>query len=126
VKSRLPHKAQPVPPIYQPEVAAEAIYWAAHHRRREVHVGWSTQQAIWGNKLAPGLRDRHLARTGYQGQQTDEPADGDRPDNLWAPVDSDGDDRGAHGTFDHQDWLLAGAAGVTGAAGIAALRRRKR
>jgi NAD(P)-dependent dehydrogenase (short-subunit alcohol dehydrogenase family) len=139
-KSRLPHKAQPVPPIYQPEVAAEAIYWAAHHRRREVHVGWSTQQAIWGNKLAPGLLDRYLARTGYQGQQTDEPADSDRPNNLWAPVDSDSDDRGAHGTFDdrardasaelwateHQDWLLAGAAGVTGAAGIATLRRRRR
>jgi NAD(P)-dependent dehydrogenase (short-subunit alcohol dehydrogenase family) len=137
VKSRLPHKAQPVPPIYQPEVAAEAIYWAAHHQRREVHVGWSTQQAIWGTKFAPGLLDRYLARTGYQGQQTDQPADPHRPNNLWEPVDGEGADRGAHGTFDdrarerspelwateHQDWLLAGA-GIASVAGIAALVRR--
>jgi NAD(P)-dependent dehydrogenase (short-subunit alcohol dehydrogenase family) len=137
VKSRLPHKAQPVPPIYQPEVAAEAIYWAAHHQRREVHVGWSTQQAIWGTKFAPGLLDRYLARTGYKGQQTDQPADPHRPNNLWEPVDGEGADRGAHGTFDdrarerspelwateHQDWLLAGA-GIASVAGIAALVRR--
>ncbi|MCA1724997.1 MAG: SDR family oxidoreductase, partial [Thermomicrobia bacterium] len=137
VKSRLPHKAQPVPPIYQPEVAAEAIYWAAHHRRREVHVGWSTQQAIWGTKFAPGLLDRYLARTGYQGQQTDQPADPHRPNNLWEPVDGTGTDRGAHGTFDdrardgstelwaveHRD-LLLGTAGIAGVAGIAALVRR--
>src|SRR5687767_9952429 len=71
VKSRLPRKAQPVPPIYQPEVAAEAIYWAAHHNRRELLVGWSTMQAVWGNKLVPGLIDRYLARTGYEGQQHD-------------------------------------------------------
>ena len=137
VKSRLPHKAQPVPPIYQPEVAAEAIYWAAHHKRREVHVGWSTQQAIWGNKFVPALLDRYLGRTGYTAQQTDEPADPHRPNNLWEPVDGNGADRGAHGTFDdrardrsaelwateHQDWLLAGA-GIAGVAGIAALVRR--
>ncbi len=139
VKSRLPHKAQPVPPIYQPEVAAEAIYWAAHHKRREVHVGWSTQQAIWGTKFAPGLLDRYLARTGYEGQQTDQPADPHRPNNLWEPVDGDGADHGAHGTFgdqsrdrsselwatEHQDWLLAGV-GIAGVAGIAALVRRGR
>jgi len=137
VKSRLPHKAQPVPPIYQPEVAAEAIYWAAHHKRREVHVGWSTQQAIWGTKFAPGLLDRYLARTGYQGQQTDQPADPHRPNNLWEPVDGDGTDHGAHGAFgdrsrdrsselwatEHQEWLLAGV-GIASVAGIAALRRR--
>lgn len=137
VKSRLPHKAQPVPPIYQPEVAAEAIYWAAHHKRREVHVGWSTQQAIWGTKFAPGLLDRYLARTGYKGQQTDQPADPHRPNNLWEPVDGDGADHGAHGTFgdrsrtnspelwatEHQEWLLAGV-GIASIAGIAALRRR--
>lgn len=140
VKSRLPHKAQPVPPIYQPEVAAEAIYWAAHHRRREVHVGWSTQQAIWGTKFAPGFLDRYLGRTGYTGQQTDEPADPNRPNNLWEPVDGEGTDRGAHGTFDdrardgstelwateHQEWLLAGAAGIASVAGIAALARRNK
>ncbi|MCA1723314.1 MAG: SDR family oxidoreductase, partial [Thermomicrobia bacterium] len=137
VKSRLPHKAQPVPPIYQPGVAAEAIYWAAHHKRREVHVGWSTQQAIWGTKFAPGLLDRYLARTGYKGQQTDQPADPHRPNNLWEPVDGDGTDHGAHGTFgdrsrersselwatEHQEWLLAGV-GIASVAGIAALRRR--
>ncbi len=139
VKSRLPHKAQPVPPIYQPEVAAEAIYWAAHHKRREVHVGWSTQQAIWGTKFAPGLLDRYLARTGYQGQQTDQPADPHRPNNLWEPVDGDGTDHGAHGTFgdrsrsrsselwatEHQEWLLAGV-GIASVAGIAARIRRGR
>jgi short-subunit dehydrogenase len=140
VKSRLPHKAQPVPPIYQPEVAAEAIYWAAHHKRREVHVGWSTQQAIWGTKFAPGLLDRYLARTGYTGQQTDQAADPTRPNNLWEPMDGDGADRGAHGTFDdrardrsaelwaveHRDALLAGTVGIAGVAGIAALVRRGR
>src|SRR5216117_1147191 len=60
VKSRLPHKAQPVPPIFQPEVGARAVYWAAHHRRREVLVGWPTVQAVWGQKLIPGLLDRYL------------------------------------------------------------------
>jgi len=137
VKSRLPHKAQPVPPIYQPEIAAEAIYWAAHHKRREVHVGWSTQQAIWGTKFFPGLLDRYLGLTGYAGQQTDEPATPDQPSNLWNPVDNDRD-FGAHGRFDnrsrtvsaelwvteHQDWLLAGVAGIASVAGIAALARR--
>src|ERR671931_1437991 len=73
VKSRLPHKAQPVPPIYQPEVAAEAIVWAAHHPRREFYVGFSTVKAIVGNKLVPGLGDWYLARTCYEAQQTDGP-----------------------------------------------------
>src|SRR5581483_6328125 len=73
VKSRLPHKAQPVPPIYQPEVPAEAIYWAGHHRRREVMVGTSTVKAVEGNKVIPGLLDRFLARKGFSGQQTEEP-----------------------------------------------------
>jgi NAD(P)-dependent dehydrogenase (short-subunit alcohol dehydrogenase family) len=97
VKSRLPRKARPVPPIFQPEVAAEAIYWAAHHDRREVYVGWPTVKAIVGNKLVPGLADRYLARTGYDAQQTGEPADLNRPDNLWDTVPGD---HGAHGVFD--------------------------
>jgi short-subunit dehydrogenase len=101
VKSRLPHKAQPVPPIFQPEVAARAIVWAVDHSRREVAVGWPTVKAILGNKLAPGLLDRYLARTGYDGQQTDELADPDRPHNLWTAVD-DQTDHGAHGVFDHR------------------------
>jgi NAD(P)-dependent dehydrogenase (short-subunit alcohol dehydrogenase family) len=71
VKSRLPRRPQPVPPIYQPEVAAEAIYWAAHHNRRELYVGMSTVKAIVGNKIVPGLLDRFLGRNGYEAQQYD-------------------------------------------------------
>lgn len=97
VKSRLPHKAQPVPPIYQPEVGARAVYWAAHHKRREVYVGASTVIVIIGNKFVPGLGDWYLSRTGYKGQQTGEPENPHRPDNLYEPVNSD---PGAHGTFD--------------------------
>lgn len=96
VKSRLPRKAQPVPPIFQPEVAAEAIFWAAHNKRRELWVGGPTVQAILANRVAPGLLDRYLGRTGYDAQQTSETEDPNRPDNLWRPV---GGDHGAHGTF---------------------------
>jgi NAD(P)-dependent dehydrogenase (short-subunit alcohol dehydrogenase family) len=96
VKSRLPNKAQPVPPIYEPEVAARAIYWAAHHDRREVEVGFPTVEAIFGNKFIPGLLDRYLGRTGFAAQQTDEPRPADQPDNLWSPLPGDA---GAHGTF---------------------------
>jgi len=97
VKSRLPRRAQPVPPIFQPEVAARAIVWAAHQRRREVWVGGPTVRAILADKLAPGYADRQLARTGYDAQQTDEPADPTRPHNLWRPLAGD---HGAHGRFD--------------------------
>jgi NAD(P)-dependent dehydrogenase (short-subunit alcohol dehydrogenase family) len=97
VKSRLPRKPQPVPPIYQPEIAAEAIYWAAHHDRRELYVGMSTVDAIIGNKIAPGLLDHYLGRTGYDAQQYDGYEDPERPDNLWKPVPHD---YGAHGDFD--------------------------
>ena len=98
VKSRLPRKAQPVPPIFQPEVAADAIHWAAHQRRRELWVGLPTAAVIVGNRLIPGAGDHYLARTGYDAQQTEEPEDPDRADNLWDPVD-ERDDRGAHGVF---------------------------
>src|SRR5579883_857823 len=111
VKSRLPHKAQPVPPIYEPEVGARAVVWAAHHDRREIYVGGSTVEAIEGNKIMPGLLDKYLARKGYAAQQTSAPEDADRPDNLWDPVDSNSD-YGAHGSFDnrahkfsYQSWL---------------------
>lgn len=97
VKSRLQHKAQPVPPIFQPEVGARAVYWAAHHHRRELYVGMSTVEAIEGNKIAPGLLDLYLGRTGYDSQQTSQPEDPNRPNNLWQPVAGD---HGAHGTFD--------------------------
>ena len=97
VKSRLPRRAQPVPPIYQPEVAADAIAYAARNPRREFWVGLPTVIAIAGNRLAPGLADRYLARTGVDSQMTDEPENPNRADNLWAPVPGDA---GAHGRFD--------------------------
>ena len=97
VKSRLPRRAQPVPPIFQPEVAAEAIYFAAHQPRREFYVGAPSVAVIVGNKFAPGLLDRYLADTGYDSQQYDGPEDPDRVHNLWQPVPGD---HGAHGAFD--------------------------
>ncbi len=139
VKSRLPNKAQPVPPIYQPELAAGAIVWAADHARREILVGRPTVKAVIGNRLAPWYADRVLARMGYRSQQTDMPRDPDRPDNLHAPVD-DERDYGAHGTFDdratahspqlwaetHRSATLAAGGVVVGlaVAGIARLRGR--
>jgi NAD(P)-dependent dehydrogenase (short-subunit alcohol dehydrogenase family) len=97
VKSRLPRRAQPVPPIYQPEIAARAIVWAAGHRRRSLSVGAPTVKAIFGNRVAPALLDRWLAWRGYQAQQHDGHAPTDRPHNLWCPLPGDA---GAHGTFD--------------------------
>lgn len=97
VKSRLKNKAQPVPPIFQPEVGARAVYWAAHHQRRELYVGGSTVEAIVGNKIAPGMLDHYLGRTAFDSQQTSEPEDPRRPNNLWEPIAGD---HGAHGTFD--------------------------
>jgi NAD(P)-dependent dehydrogenase (short-subunit alcohol dehydrogenase family) len=99
VLSRLPGSPQPVPPIYQPEVAARAIAWAATHRRRQLWVGATTVATILANDVAPGLLDRYLGRTGYKSQQTKQPADPGRPNNLWAPVPGD---HGAHGPFDEQ------------------------
>jgi NAD(P)-dependent dehydrogenase (short-subunit alcohol dehydrogenase family) len=102
VLSRLPRHPQPVPPIYQPELAADAVVHAADHpRRREYWVGSSTVGTLLANAVAPGLLDRYLARTGFDGQQTHDPRDPDAPANLWKPVDGrDGKDAGAHGVFD--------------------------
>jgi short-subunit dehydrogenase len=86
VRNKLAHRPQPVPPIYQPEVAAEAIIWAARHGGREVWVGASVVAAIVGDRLMPGLLDRLLASRGFDGQLTREPEDPERPDNLWAPA----------------------------------------
>lgn len=97
VKSRLEKKAQPVPPIYQPEVAADAIVFAATHNRREVYVGFPTVKAIVANKIAPRLLDYILGKTCYKKQQTKEPENPNRPNNLLEPVPGD---FGAHGTFD--------------------------
>ncbi|HZC25725.1 MAG TPA: SDR family oxidoreductase [Actinopolymorphaceae bacterium] len=134
VRSRLRHQAQPVPPIYQPEVAARAIVHAADHpRRREYWVGISTVGTIVADKIAPGVLDRYLARTGYSSQQTDSPHDPRLPGNLVEPADDEtGEDHGAHGRFDEQAhgrspqvWasqhhgLIAAAGVVTGAAAVA-------
>lgn len=101
VKSRLSGRAQPVPPIFQPEVAAEAIFWAAHNERRELLVGWPSLKAIFGNKLVPEYADWVLSRTGFDSQQTATAEDPDRPHNLWKPVDEERD-FGAHGRFDNR------------------------
>jgi NAD(P)-dependent dehydrogenase (short-subunit alcohol dehydrogenase family) len=132
VLSRLPHQAQPVPPIYQPEVAAQAVVYAADHpRRREYWVGGTTMGTLIANKFAAGLLDRYLARTGYQSQQTDQPRDPDRPANLWDPADGrQGRDFGTHGVFDakstsrsYQLWASQhhGLLGAVGAGAVALL-----
>lgn len=101
VKSRLPNKPRPMGKIYQPEVAAEAIVYAAENPRREIWVGSPTVQAIVGNKIAPWFADWVLSRNGIKGQQTDVPKDPDRPHNLWEPLPGD---HGAHGTFDDKSY----------------------
>ncbi|HEX5469283.1 MAG TPA: SDR family oxidoreductase [Gaiellaceae bacterium] len=135
--AKTPNKPMPVPPVYQPEVAARAIHWAAHARRRELYVGIPTVYTIWGNKLAPWFAEWYLAKTGFDSQQQPgKPLDPDRPSNLFEPVDGD---PGAHGSFDAkahehsvQAWLAehkssVGAAAVAGAGalvtGLLTLRR---
>ncbi|MDQ6725858.1 MAG: SDR family oxidoreductase [Actinomycetota bacterium] len=129
VLSRLPNHPQPVPPIYQPEVAARGVAYAADHpARKQYWVGASTAATIVANKFAAPLLDRYLARTGFQSQQTDEKVGPDRPHNLWHPVDGDdGTDHGAHGAFDNrahqtspQLWVSHHARSVTAAVGITA------
>jgi NAD(P)-dependent dehydrogenase (short-subunit alcohol dehydrogenase family) len=123
VRSRLPNHPQPVPPIYQPEVAARGVVFAADHpRRRQFWVGASTAATILANRIMPAVLDRYLARTGYASQQTADKAEPGRPDNLWAPVDGPaGHDHGARGGFDARShdrspqlWLSQHAALVSG------------
>jgi short-subunit dehydrogenase len=116
-RSKMPRHPQPVPPIFQPEVAAERIVWASHHKRREVFVGLPTVVAIEGNKVAPGLADRYLGRTGFDSQQTSEAVAKDRPDNLFAPLPGD---FGAHGIFSNQAHDTAATTWLAGHKGIAA------
>lgn len=97
--NKMGNRARPVAPIYQPEVAARAIYFGATHRRREIWVGFSTIKAILANRIAPALIDRYLARAGYSGQLTNDPVRRDAPANLFEPVRGD---FGAHGRFDHE------------------------
>jgi NAD(P)-dependent dehydrogenase (short-subunit alcohol dehydrogenase family) len=97
-RSKMPKHPMPVPPVYQPEVAADAVHWAAHHRRREVYVGVPTVYTILGNKIAPWLAERYLARTAVSGQQTDSPPSPENSEgNLFEPEPGD---PGAHGRFD--------------------------
>lgn len=132
VRSRLPHRAQPVPPIYQPEVAADAIHWSAHHDRPILYVGLPTVQTILGERVSSRLLDRYLARSGYEAQQTDEPRE-ERPDNLWGPAPGD---FAAHGRFDdrsrshspqlwaskNRGWIAFAGAAALAAAGLLAAR----
>ncbi len=97
VRSRLPRHPQPVPPIYQPELIADAVLYACRHGVREMVIGGSALKAVVGQKIAPGLLDRYVGRTLYDAQQTDQPINPDRPDNLFAPLPGD---PGAHGDFD--------------------------
>jgi NAD(P)-dependent dehydrogenase (short-subunit alcohol dehydrogenase family) len=136
VRSKLDRKPQPVPPVFQPEVAARAIVRAAEHPRREYWVGMSTVAAIIGQRIAPGLLDRYLGRTGYRSQLTSEPADPNRPDNLHVPLPGD---LGAHGRFDrvarrrsmqawasaHRRTLAAAATTVLARAALGRLRRQR-
>lgn len=133
-KSRMQRKAQPVPPIFQPEVAAQAIYYAAHHYRREWNLGLMTDIVLLGNALAPGFGDWYLAKTGYESQMTDEPEDPNRPHDLWEPLPGD---HGARGRFDdraHQKsahwwftknraWLGLAGLGIAGLVLLAGSRR---
>jgi NAD(P)-dependent dehydrogenase (short-subunit alcohol dehydrogenase family) len=136
-RSRMPRQPQPVPPIYQPELAADAIVWAVDHRRREVLVGWPTVKAVLGNSLIPWYVDRYLGRFGYDAQQTDEPVSPDRPENLFTPVPRD---YGAHGRFGgraresslewsmakHRGAALASLFAISATAAVAALRHYAR
>jgi short-subunit dehydrogenase len=135
-RSRMPRRPQPVPPIFQPEVAAKAIVWAAEHRRREIYVGWPSVKAIVGNKVAPSYADQVLARMGFDAQQTHEADSGPRPDNLFEPVPGP---YSAHGRFDsrarpfslqlwattHVGWLVTGLAALVWPL-LASLFKRRR
>ena len=133
-RTKLPKQTMPVPPIYQPEVAAEAICWIASAGRRQIYVGIPTVMNVLGERVAPWLLDIYLGKTGYGSQQTDQPLDRNGHDNLFEPID---EDRGAHGPFDDlahshspQTWLsrhrgaVGAIAGAAALAGAATLQRR--
>ena len=137
IRTRMPRRPQPVPPIYQPEVIARAIVWASEHNRRELSVGGSTVKAIMGDKFIPGLLDHYLGWIGYAAQQTKEAVDSHRPDNLYQPLPGD---HGAHGRFDarardfsmqavlnmYRGWLGVLGAGLVAAAVWGAQHRSRR
>jgi short-subunit dehydrogenase len=134
-KSRLPRQVQPVPPIFQPEVGADAVHHAVRHDvGREFLVAWPTVKAVVGEKFVPGYIDKKLGDSGYAGEQTDAPADPDRADNLWQPAPGA---YAAHGRFDDRSrdasaelwlakrkpWLAIAGATVAGMA-LASLGKR--
>jgi short-subunit dehydrogenase len=135
IRTTLPNKPKPASPPYQPELAAEAIHYAAHHRRKEIRLGWPTLEAIWGDRFASPLLDRYLAATGFSGQQDDEPVSSGRRDNLYEPVPGD---HGAHVRFEaqahtrssqlwmtiHRAQIAVGTALALAASGLLWLRRR--
>jgi NAD(P)-dependent dehydrogenase (short-subunit alcohol dehydrogenase family) len=130
VRSKLPKQPQPVPPIYQPEVAARGVAYAADHPKRRMYwVGGTTAATLVANRIAPALLDRYLAKTGYKSQQTDQPPGQDRADNLYRPADAPpGDDYGAHGEFTEkahdrslQLWMSQHAGPVSAAVAGAAM-----
>ncbi len=136
IKTDMPKKPKPASPPYQPEIPAEAIHYAAHHKRKEIKLGWPTVEAIWGDRLASPLLDRYLAAKAFKGQQGKEPVSPERKNNLYQPVPGD---HGAHGRFDakartrsSQLWLTThraqaalGAAVALAAGGIAWLGSRR-
>ncbi len=136
MKTNLPNQPRPASPPYQPEVAAEAIHLAAHHRRKEVQVGVSSWEAIWANKFFSPILDRYLARTGFSGQQGPDPVRPDRQNNLYEPVPGD---HGAHGRFDStaKSWspqlvvtknrnLIAAGVAAAALSGLVALAKQVR
>jgi NAD(P)-dependent dehydrogenase (short-subunit alcohol dehydrogenase family) len=135
-KTRMKGHPQPVPPVYQPEIAAEAVYYASRNKRREILVGYPTVMTVQGNKLLPALGDHYLARNGYESQQLEDPVHPNRPDNLFTPAPGD---YGAHGIFDDQakswspqtaatlnrGWVAAAGAAAGVAAILAGIWRRR-
>jgi hypothetical protein len=131
-RSRMGKESQPVPPIFQPEVAAEAIVWSAEHRKRELWVGWPTVKAVVANGISALAVDHYLGRKGVESQLLDEPLPPDRRDNLFEPVPGD---HGAHGAFDSRAKPVSqqleaslhrraiGLAVAGGVAAVSALRR---
>lgn len=120
IRTTMPKKPKPASPPYQPEIAAEAIRFAAYSRRKNVMLGWPTLQAVWGDRFASAMLDHYLAATGVSGQQSEEPVEPDRQDNLYHPVPGD---RGAHGRFDDTArtrsthlWATKHRASIVGAA----------
>jgi NAD(P)-dependent dehydrogenase (short-subunit alcohol dehydrogenase family) len=136
-RTKLPKQTTPVPPIYQPEIPADAIHHAAYHRRRQMYIGTPTVLNILGEQFAPWLLDRYLAKTGFGSQMTDQPLDPTGHDNLYEPVD---EDRGAHGPFDdkahsfspqaelskYRNGILAGVTAAALGAGTALLAKKNR